>query len=718
MRVWVGAAAALLLALLCARPATAQVGGEAVLFARAETFFRAGDLERAAAVLDRVIGSLEERVSERPPSDEERLLLVRSLTYRALAAWRLQQRDDIDRLLDRIVELAPDWSLQEYGAEPELADRFERRRARQVGFLQVTVLPPEARVFVDGRPVEPLPEVLPVLAGEHTVRAEQAGYAPGEEGVRVRSGRTVGVALQLERVSATVRLRTSPPGAEVALDGRAMGVTVADEQDPQRSQPLLIEGLIPGSHELVVTLAEHRTFRQTVQVPGLADYDLGLVRLERSMGTVFLRGLPAGSEVRIDGQPAAVEFRAAGGPAGAGMGRLSLPVGAHEIRVTHPEFGVYEGRVGVGDGSTTSVDVALRPGLALFGVVGGDRLDREAVLELLRDSLAGTGQWFLLDRSGATEELLRAAGLRPRALAGADGELLERIDWAALQRAAERAAPGALFLLARKPEGGERGRFELLLWPASPGPARPDRLVLRLGDKSSLEPLVRALAEPLPAPRAWLGAVVADSLLAEAPTVMTIDPRGPAARAGLRVGDRITALDGAPLEHAEALVARVQRAAPFSTLALQVQRGERLEALALTLGASPVSVHPRASVPAAVVWAAARARERRGDSDTPGWTLRLDQALILLQASAWEEAVRLLETVRAPEEAPFGAAAVEYWLGVAHAGAGPGHETAAQQAFERALGRTGGRLEHDDGPLVAPRARARLTRLRANIAHR
>ena len=62
----------------------------------------------------------------------------------------------------------------------------------------------------------------------------------------------------------------------------------------------------------------------------------------------------------------------------------------------------------------------------------------------------------------------------------------------------------------------------------------------------------------------------------------------------------------------------------------------------------------------------------------------------------------------------LGQATVLYWLGIALAKVGPDHMDDARNAFAQAAQTAGGRLLHNDGPWLEPRARARLTALGAS----
>jgi serine protease Do len=67
--------------------------------------------------------------------------------------------------------------------------------------------------------------------------------------------------------------------------------------------------------------------------------------------------------------------------------------------------------------------------------------------------------------------------------------------------------------------------------------------------------------------------------------VADVEPSGAAARAGLRAGDLIVAIDGTPIVHAEELPRNVARNAPGSSIKVTIVRGGERRELAVTLDA-------------------------------------------------------------------------------------------------------------------------------------
>jgi serine/threonine protein kinase len=115
------------------------------------------------------------------------------------------------------------------------------------GHLRLTINPPGAKVYLDGAEVSSasLEKPLQLRAGkEHEVRVELEGFVSSILKVKLKSGEKVERDINLERTDkAALRFTTTPPGAEVLINGEKRGVT-----------PLKIEGLNPGRYWIKIRL--------------------------------------------------------------------------------------------------------------------------------------------------------------------------------------------------------------------------------------------------------------------------------------------------------------------------------------------------------------------------------------------------------------------------------------------------------------------------------
>ena len=94
-----------------------------------------------------------------------------------------------------------------------------------------------------------------VPAGTYRLVARLPGFAALEADVRVPARGKAEVAHRLERLPSVLVVTSDPAGAQVELDGKALGTA-----------PLTVEPVKPGDHEVVAKLDRHRPARARVAV--------------------------------------------------------------------------------------------------------------------------------------------------------------------------------------------------------------------------------------------------------------------------------------------------------------------------------------------------------------------------------------------------------------------------------------------------------------------
>ena len=136
------------------------------------------------------------------------------------------------------------------GDRQTLAVKLAGKPAR----LAVVTTPEQARVFVDGDYQGKSPATISSLAaGTHEVRVELAGHASVTRKVELANGAEATEEFKLVSVMGRMEIVTTPPGAKISLDGKAVGTTKA-QGDASRSQILAIENVAGGDHSVLAHL--------------------------------------------------------------------------------------------------------------------------------------------------------------------------------------------------------------------------------------------------------------------------------------------------------------------------------------------------------------------------------------------------------------------------------------------------------------------------------
>lgn len=191
--------------------------------------------------------------------------------------------------------------------------------------LQVSTDPSGASVELDGKLALPTtPGPLAVTAGEHELLIKLAGYVPVKR--HLKAGERAPLSVSLSR-SATLHVRSNPPGAHLLVDGVDTGLTTpADDVpvaagkphriwaklDKLRSPPRPVKALKPGQdQELELQLAdldrrELETRRRELKKQ-LAALELEQKRYEKKTAGFFVAN--AGAERRDEAHLDEVEQR-------------------------------------------------------------------------------------------------------------------------------------------------------------------------------------------------------------------------------------------------------------------------------------------------------------------------------------------------------------------------------------------------------------------------
>ena len=103
-------------------------------------------------------------------------------------------------------------------------DEYSFDLSRMTGRLRVESEPEGAEIFLDGKPMGKTNQVLPgIIAGSHQLLLKREGYLPREKTIEVEADSDVTVAEKLVPPPGRITVQSSPPGADVFINGRDTG---------------------------------------------------------------------------------------------------------------------------------------------------------------------------------------------------------------------------------------------------------------------------------------------------------------------------------------------------------------------------------------------------------------------------------------------------------------------------------------------------------------
>ncbi len=246
-------------------------------------------------------------------------------------------------LIESSLTLEPFWSLLEIKADPgvhvvairESGDRIDLGQVPANGLLRAERM---------------------LYKGIYTIEASLPNYKTSIlSDIDLPFKKLVSQEVVLEPMLGKMIVLTQPEGAEVILDGTAMGTTPLTLEDLGVGEPISLE----------LILENYRPEKLNLTLPPGYDDTLDLGTLQRKAGTLKVELSFQGKEVTPD-KLAAVKYRVAGKSYEEVTGTLEeVYEGSQTLEVEHPDYFVWSQRLQVVDGrtSTIAVELAPRPGL-------------------------------------------------------------------------------------------------------------------------------------------------------------------------------------------------------------------------------------------------------------------------------------------------------------------------------------------------------------------
>lgn len=685
-----------------------QTADAQVLMSEARRYFDSLDYDKAVAALDRTIAILESR----PASDPSRQDLGAAYEIRARSRFNLGDEVGAKSDFVSLLKVNPGFTMTGQ-ISPRVIALFNDALAATVTTLKLSVTPETAEVRVDGVPVA-ANSLMPVAVGDHVIVAKQLGYREASQTIQAVAATPSELTLSLERISAVLSILTTPVGVEVVIDGISHGKT-AQGPPPAKyaeaaakagvpatdvSSVMVVADIAPGPHVLEFKRDCYVRAERRVQVDRPDDYSVDLVKLDHAVAKIAVKANQPNAQVFIDSQARGI----------APFTTADLCEGAHTVEIRSAS-GRYFKRIESHPGDSIDVSGALRPAFALVAtapatsaLASDPRLMVEHALE--------PSQSITIFAPGADQldPAIKAQQLPPGWMAfDPKGRPVGVAADLSLQARQELATKLAKIFDAQGvasltfPSPADRSRVVVSLLGAGSG--EPDILELNLDATDSIVSTIARLDQRLSFFRPAIGLSAIDVADVAGTVVIKVDPAGPAAKAGVQVGDIVTKANAQPVADAAALatVLAAHKADDELTLELTGRAGPKRADLKVYLTPRVVGMADQTLL-ANRILVDLRARLLTPGDQAEEAVVRLNLAMVLMRLQAWSEARLELQRVKLPDGSGVANGTVQYLLGLCAERLGNRQE--AETAWRAAS--SSDAMLSEDGPSVKELAEARL----------
>jgi len=182
------------------------------------------------------------------------------------------------------------------------------------GQLTIDSTPQGAEVQFDGStdPSWTTPITLSnVQPGQHSITLTKAGYSPGTRNVEVASGGRASAVVHLAQLTATLVVKSNPPGANIFIDNRDSGMKTPAQLSMSKGAHSIIvrlSGYIEESANEQLTLGQTVNFSANLRPLGNVDNLKTVGKMSKlfhkggdaSQGTLSIHTTPKGAQIAIN----------------------------------------------------------------------------------------------------------------------------------------------------------------------------------------------------------------------------------------------------------------------------------------------------------------------------------------------------------------------------------------------------------------------------------
>jgi len=196
----------------------------------------------------------------------------------------------------------------------------------RTGSIKIESEPTEAKIYLDGEETGTTPDTLgPITIGTHSVEIRMDGYEVWSDTATIEPDKESALKALLQIKNGSIRVESTPPGADIYLDGEKTGTT-----------PDTLLSIVPAQHEVEVKMDDYEVCSETVVVETDKE-SLLTVALKLRTGSLSIKSKPSKAKVFLNGDD---------------IGTLpktltDLKPGKYSVEVSLPEYEVWSETVDI-----------------------------------------------------------------------------------------------------------------------------------------------------------------------------------------------------------------------------------------------------------------------------------------------------------------------------------------------------------------------------------
>jgi serine/threonine protein kinase len=182
------------------------------------------------------------------------------------------------------------------------------------GQLTIDSAPQGAQVALDGSTdpswITPL-ALTNIQAGKHSITVSKAGYASDTRSVEVASGAKATAVIHLSQLSATLIVKSDPPGASIYIDSKDAGTKTPAQISVPKGQHLVLvrkEGFLDETMNMQFILGQTFNFSPTLRALGNVENMKTVGKISKlfgkkgqaDQGTISIHTQPKGAQIAIN----------------------------------------------------------------------------------------------------------------------------------------------------------------------------------------------------------------------------------------------------------------------------------------------------------------------------------------------------------------------------------------------------------------------------------